>query len=144
MSGLKTVMTKIPREDIIVLIIFAVCGLIPPAAVVARHFYGIDPLAWLHIDWGRTVLGYIALFLASLICFFNFYVSIYIPWEYERKQGSMKDFAHMSGLPMLGSFFVFCAGALLPPSVYLGTFLLFIYLLDGNGLPYFFVSIIRE
>jgi hypothetical protein len=137
-------MTKIYKEDLIVLIIFTICGLIPPVAIIARHFYEIDPLAWLNIDWGRTVLGYISLTLATLICLFNFYVSIYVPWEYERKHGSMKDFAHMSGLPMLGSIFVFCAGALLPSSIYMGIFLLLIYVFDGNGLPYFFVCVIRE
>jgi hypothetical protein len=136
-------MAKFPKEDLIVLIIFATCSLFPPMAIIARHFFEIDPLAWLNLNWGRTVLGYISLLFATLICLFNFYVSIYVPWEYERKHGSMKDFAHMSGLPMLGSICVFCAGALLPSSVYMGTFLLLIYVFDGNGLPYFFFCVIR-
>ena len=136
-------MTKISKEDLIALIIFAMCGLIPPVAIIARHFYEIDPLAWLNIKWGREVLGYISLTLATLVCLFNFYISIYVPWEYERKHGSMKDFAHFSGLPVLGSIFVFCAGALLPPSIYMGFFLLLIYVVDGNGFPYFFFCIIR-
>ncbi len=137
-------MSKISREDIIVLILFAVVGIIIAAAIAANHFYMIDPIAWLHFEWGRTFLGYIALILATLVCLFNFYVSIFVPWQYERQHGSMKDFAHMSGLPMLGSIFVFCAGILLPPSFYLGVFLLVIYVLDGNGLPNFFVSVLRE
>jgi len=137
-------MTKISKEDRIVLIIFAICGLIPPVAIIARHFYELDPLNWLKIDWGRTGLGYISLTLATLTCLFNFYVSIYVPWEYERKHGSMKDFAHTSGLPILGSIFVLGAGALLPSSIYIGIFLLFLYVIDGNGLPYFFVCIIRD
>ena len=137
-------MTRISKEDLIVLIIFAICGLIPPVTIIARHFYEIDPLSWLNIMWGRTVLGYISLSLATLVCLFNFYVSIYVPWEYERKQGSMKDFAYVSGLPVLGSLFVFCAGALLPSSIYMGIFLLLIYVVDGNGFPYFFWCIIRE
>jgi hypothetical protein len=137
-------MTKISNGDLIVLIIFAICGLIPPIAIIARHLYEIDPLAWLNIHWGRTVLGYIFLTLATLICLFNFYVSIFVPWEYVRKHGSMKDFAHMSGLPMLGSIFVFCAGSLLPSSIYIGIFLLLIYVFDGNGIPHLFVCLIRE
>jgi hypothetical protein len=55
----------------------------------------------------------------------------------------MKDFAHMSGLPVFGSIFVFCAGALLSSSIYMGIFLLLIYVIDGNGFPYFFLCIIR-
>ena len=132
------------REDIIVLILFAVVGLIIPATIAARHFYMIDPIAWLHFNWGRIVIGYISLVLAILVCPFNFYTSIFVPWQYERQHGSLKDFAHMSGLPMLGSAFVFCAGVLLPRSIYLGVFLLAIYALDGNGLPYFFVSFLRN
>lgn len=134
-------MTKIHKVDLIVLFIFAVLGLIPPAAIIARHFYDIDPIAWLNIHWGRTVLGYIFLTLAVVVCLFNFYVSIYVPWVYEKKHGSLKDFAHMSGLPMLGSILVFCAGALLPSSPNMGVFLLLLYVIDGNGLPYFFYSI---
>ena len=137
-------MTKIYKEDLIVLIIFAICSLIPPGAIIARHFFEIDPMAWLKIEWGRTVLGYISLSLATLVCLFNFYVSIYVPWEYERKHGGMKDFAHSSGLPMLGSLLVFCAGALLPSSIYMGVFLLLIYVFDGNGLPFFFFCTIRD
>ena len=137
-------MKKIDPIDLVVFMIFAVCGLIPPAAIIGRHFYGIDPLLWLHIDWGRTVLGYLALFLASLVCLLNFYLSIYVPWAYEREHGSMADFAHSSGLPVIGSFLVFCAGALLPASPPLGVFLLAIYLLDGNGLPCILLSLIRN
>jgi len=131
------------KEDLASLIIFVILGVLPPAAIVARHFMEIDPLAWLKIDWGRTVIGYISLILAILICLFNFYISIYVPWEYKRKHGSMKDFAHFSGIPILGSIFVFCAGALLPPSIYIGIFLYLIYVFDGNGFPYIFFSLIR-
>ena len=91
------------REDIIVLILFAIVGLIVPTAIVGRHFLDLDPIAWLHINWGRTVLGYIFCILSTAVCPFNFYTTILVPWLYEREHGSMKDFAHMSGLPMLGT-----------------------------------------
>jgi hypothetical protein len=74
----------------------------------------------------------------------NFYLSILVPWLYKRQHGSMADFVHMSGLPVIGGFFIFCAGALMPPSVLLGIFLLLLYVVDGNGLPWFFVSIIQN
>ena len=37
--------TKMPKEDVIVLFIFAFVGLAIPAVVVLQHFVGIDPLS---------------------------------------------------------------------------------------------------
>ena len=136
-------MPRVAKEDLIVLVVFAILSLIPPAAIIARHFYEADPLAWLNIEWGRTVVGSVFLVLAALVSLFNFYVTIYAPWNYRRRHGDMRDFAGMSGLPVVGSLFVFCAGALLPPSLSMGMFLLFIYVIDGNGLPAFLVAVMR-
>ena len=137
-------MGKMARVDIIVLILFAAIGLIIPAAIILRHFLEIDPLALLHIHWGRTVLGTLFTVLATIVCLLNCYLSIYIPWSYEREHGSMAGFAHTSGLPVIGGLFLFLAGTLMPPSVPLGIFLLFLYTIDGNGLPWFFISLIRN
>ena len=137
-------MQHISKEDFIVLIIFAIFALLIPVVIIARHFFELDPLAWLHIDWGRVFVGYVFLGLATLTCLFNAYIALYIPWAYKREHGSMKDFASMSGLPLLGSIFVFCAAALLPVSVPMGIFLLLLYVLDGNGLPCFFLAVIRS
>jgi hypothetical protein len=137
-------MANLSREDVVVIIIFALLSLIVPAVVVLRHFIGIDPLAMLHLTWGRTVFGIGFTLLASGVCLLNFYLSLLVPWLYKRQHGSMADFAHMSGLPVIGGFFIFCAGALMPPSVLLGIFLLLLYVVDGNGLPWFFVSIIQN
>jgi len=132
------------REDIVVLVIFVIIGLIVPAVVVLRHFIGIDPLSLLNIKWGRTVLGIVFTLLATGVCLLNFYLSLLVPWLYKRRHGSMVDFAHMSGLPLIGGFFIFCAGALMPPSVLLGIYLLLLYVIDGNGIPCFFVAVIRN
>ena len=50
----------------------------------------------------------------------------------------------MSGIPVVGGIFVLCAGALMPSSVLFGIFLLLLYVIDGNGIPRFFVSIIQN
>jgi hypothetical protein len=137
-------MSNLSREDVIVLIIFATIGLIIPAVVALRHFIGIDPLSMLHITWGRTVVGVVFTLLATGVCLLNFYLSLLVPWLYKRRHGSMADFAHMSGLPWLGGIFIFFAGALMPPSVLLGILLLLLYVIDGNGIPWFFISIIHN
>ncbi|UCF02438.1 MAG: hypothetical protein JSV14_01920 [Deltaproteobacteria bacterium] len=130
------------REDIVVLVIFVTIGLIVPGVVVLRHFIGIDPMSFLNIKWGRTVLGFVFTLLATGVCLLNFYLTLLVPWLYKRRHGSMADFAHMSGLPLVGGFFILCAGALMPPSVPLGIYLLLLYVIDGNGFPCFFVSVI--
>jgi hypothetical protein len=136
-------MSNLSHEDVIVIIIFAIIGLIIPAVVSLRHFIGIDPLSMLHITWGRTFLGIVFTILATVVCLLNFYLTLIVPWLYMRRHGSMADFAHVSGLPLIGGFFIFCAGALMPPSVPLGICLLLLYVIDGNGLPWFFISIIQ-
>ncbi len=131
------------REDMIALAIFGVIGLIVPGVVVLQHFIGIDPLSVLHITWGGTFFGVAFTVLATLVCLWNCYVSIIVPWDYQRRHGSMAGFAHTSGLPWLGGVFILFAGALMPPSVLLGVFLLLLYVVDGNGIPWFFISFVR-
>ena len=108
-----------------------------------HHFMGIDPLAVLKIKWGRTFLGILFTVLASVVCLLNFYLSHLVPWLYMREHGSMTGFASMSGLPVIGGIFIFCAGALMPPSVTLGICLLLLYVIDGNGLPRVLISFIK-
>ena len=137
-------MANLSREDVIVFIIFAIIGLIIPFVVALRHFIGIDPLSLLHIEWGRTVVGTVFTLLATGVCLLNFYLSILVPWLYKRQHGSMADYAHVSGLPWLGGIFILYAGVLMPSSVSLGIFLLLLYVIDGNGIPLLFVSIIQN
>jgi hypothetical protein len=139
-------MTKLASEDIAVLIIFSAVALIVPTVLVSHHFYGVDPLAWLRIDWeaGRTFVGGILGVVALLVSAFNFHVSVVVPWLYQRRCGTMAGFAHMSGLPIMGSLFVVAAGALLPPVPWLGAFLLVLYVIDGNGLPRVLYSLVRH
>ena len=137
-------MSNLSHEDVIVLIIFATIGLIIPAVVALRHFIGIDPLSMLHITWVRTVLGIVFTLLATGVCLLNFYLSLLVPWLHKRRHGSMADFRGVSGLPVIGGFFICFAGALMPSSVLLGIFLLLLYVIDGNGIPQFFILIIQN
>ena len=135
---------KMHRVDIIVLLIFSVVGLFIPAVIVLQHFIGIDLLAALNTGWVRTVFGVIFTVLAAAVCTWNFYVSIFVPWSYERKHGSMKGFAHTSGLPFIGGIFILFAGALMPASLFVGIFLLVLYIFDGNGLMLFLIYYLKE
>ena len=137
-------MANLSREDAIVFIIFATIGLIIPIVVALQHFIGIDPLSLLHIKWGRTVVGTVFTLLATGVCLLNFYLAVLVPWLYKRQHGSMADFRAISGLPWLGGIFILYAGALMPASVSLGIFLLLLYVIDGNGIPWLFVSIIHN
>jgi len=137
-------MTNRSREDILVIILFSAVGLFIPAVVVARHFFGLDPLSMLHITRGRTIAGTVLTVLAAGTCLLNFYLTLLVPWLYERRRGNMEDFAHVSGLPVIGGFFLFCAGTLMPPSVPLGIGLLLLYLADGNGLAWFLILLVRK
>lgn len=128
------------RTDIIVLILFATVALMVPTVVVLRHFLEIDPLALLHITWGRTVLGVIFSLLATAVTLLNFHLAIIAPWRHQRHHGSMQEYHNMSGLPLIGGFFIFCAGALLPSSIVIGIYLLVLYSLDAGGLPWFFYA----
>ena len=112
-------MARLAREDFVVIVLFAAVGLVVPTVVVARHFFGVDPLSWLQIEWswGRTSLGVALTALATAICLWNFYASLVVPWDYRRRHGSMEGFAHMSGLPMVGGVCVLLSGALMPCSV---------------------------
>lgn len=131
---------KMHGVDIIVLLLFAVVGLFVPAVVVLQHFLGIDLLAALGTGWVRTSFGVVFTVLATAVCLLNFYLSIIVPWLYKREHGSMKGFAHVSGLPVIGGIFILIAGALMPASLPLGIVLLVLYIIDGNGLPWFFIS----
>jgi membrane protease YdiL (CAAX protease family) len=132
------------RIDTIVMILFAVVALVVPAAVIMRHFFGIDPLALLHIGWGRTVIGVIFALLATAVTGLNVFLTIIAPWSHHRRHGSMDDYSNISGLPLIGGFFIFCAGALLPSSISVGIFLLVIYTLDTGGLPWFLYAVLIE
>lgn len=140
----KPTKEKIHHVDIVAMLLFAVVGLFIASVVVLQHFIGIDLLTVLHLGWSRTVFGVIFSVLAAMTCLWNFYVSIFVPWSYERKHGSMEGFAHTSGLPFIGGIFILFAGALMPASVPLGIVFLILYIFDGNGLPWFFISTIAS
>ena len=99
-------MKNISRLNVTIYIIFGSIGLLIPLVVAAHHFFGIDPLSLLNIKWGRTFFGVIFTLLATAVCLFNFMQRIIEPWLYKRNHGNMKDFGGMSGLPIIGGFFV--------------------------------------
>jgi hypothetical protein len=140
----NSIMANLSREDVIAFIIFSTIGLIIPVVVALQHFIGIDPLSLLHIKWARTVVGNVFTLLATGVCLLNFYLSILVPWLHKRRHGSMADFRGVSGLPVVGGLLILCAGALMPSSVLFGIFLLLLYVVDGNGIPRFFVLIIQN
>lgn len=134
-------MRDLSRQDIIALVALAAVALLIPAVVVSRHFFGIDPVSMLKINWGRTVAGILFTVLATGVCLLNFYLATFVPWRYKQQHGSMEGYGHVSGLPVIGGFFILCAGALMPPSISLGVFLLLLYLIDSHGLPRIFLAI---
>jgi hypothetical protein len=140
----NSIMANLSRENVIAFIIFSTIGLIIPVVVALQHFIGIDPLSLLHIKWARTVVGNVFTLLATGVCLLNFYLSILVPWLHKRRHGSMADFRGVSGLPVVGGLLILCAGALMPSSVLFGIFLLLLYVVDGNGIPRFFVLIIQN
>lgn len=101
----------------------------------------MDPVSMLTMNWGRTVAGILFTVLATGVCLLNFYLVTFVPWEYKQQHGSMEGYAHVSGLPVIGGFFILCAGALMPPSISLGVFLLLLYLIDSHGIPRIFLAI---
>jgi hypothetical protein len=132
------------RIDTIVIIIFAVVALVVPAVVIMWHFFGIDPLALLHIGWGRIAIGVIFALLSTLVTALNVFLTIIAPWSHKRRHGGMQAYSSMSGLPVIGGIFILCAGALLPSSTALGIFLLTLYGLDAGGLPWILYAILTE
>ena len=124
--------------------LFAIIGIGIPTVIALRHFYGLDPLAWLQPMSGRQWVGLLFTLLAVTVCLLNFYLTILAPWLYQKRHGSMEGFGLISGLPLIGGIFVLVAGSLMPASLYLGIFFLMLYAMDGNGLPWLFFSTLRR
>jgi len=137
-------MVKLRRTDIIILALFLTISLIIPGVIVLQHFVGLDTLALLKIKWGRTVIGIVFTLLASATCLLNFYLNLLEPWLYRRKHDGVEAIGQMSGLPIIGGFFIMFAAALMPSSIILGVYLFLLYVIDANGLPWFLVSFIRN
>ena len=137
-------MANFHRTDIIVLILFLTIALIIPAVVVLQHFVGVDTLSLLNIKWGRTVVGIGFTLLASIVCVWNFYLGIVGPWLYRREHGGNDEIGHVSGLPLIGGFFIMFAAALMPSSINLGVYLFLLYAIDTNGFPWAVIYLIRN
>ena len=132
------------RTDFIVLILFLTIGLIIPGVIVLQHFVGVDTLSLLKIKSGRTVVGTGFTLLASVVCVWNFALNVVGPWLYSREHDGNEDNGRVSGLPVIGGFFIMFAAALMPSSIFLGVYLFLLYAIDANGLPWVLVSLIRN
>lgn len=55
----------------------------------------------------------------------------------------MTGYSSLSGLPNIGGILVVVAGALIPLSPVLGLFLMTLFAIDGNGIPWVLFSILR-
>jgi uncharacterized membrane protein len=131
------------KEDVYAIAIFAAIGIAVPAVVVLRHFLGIDVVPFINPQSVRTVVGVLLAIVATLVCALNFYLYFISPWLYRRERGSMDDYHAMSGIPIVGGFFILGAGALMPESHVTGAFLIALYALDTNGVPWFFFQVLR-
>ena len=128
------------RVDLIVALLFAIIALVIPALVAVRHFFGMDPIFFLHITWGRTAVGVVSAIVATLITLLNIWRVWLEPWLYKRQHGSFDDYHGPSGLPIIGEVFIAAAGVLLPPSMPVGIILLLLYVADPGGLLTFFYT----
>ena len=137
-------MANFHRTDVIVMVLFLTIGLIIPGVIVLQHFVGIDTMSLLKIKWGRTVVGIGFTLLASVVCIWNFYLHVVGPWLDRRKHGDPEEIGHVSGLPVIGGFFIMFAAALMPSSISLGVYLFLLYTIDANGLPWIVISLIRN
>lgn len=131
------------KEDLYAIVFFAALGIAVPGVVVFRHFLGIDIVPFITPISVRTVVGILLAIVATLVCALNFYLYFISPWLYRREHGNMDGYGSMSGLPIVGGFFVLGAGALMPESMVTGVYLLLLYALDTNGVPWFFFHILR-
>ena len=131
------------RVDLVTFLLFLSLGIAIPVVIVLHHFIYPEFLAWLAIT-GRAVVGILFAVLSLLVCSWNFYLAFVNPWLYRREHGSMDDYRASSGLPIIGGFFIAFAAVLLPASQAVGLALLFLYVIDGYGLPWVLVALIRD
>ena len=130
------------REDIIAGLIFAAIGVAIPSAAVAQHFFQIDIIAFAGLGFSRGVVGWSFGILAFAIAALNGYLNYIAPKLHERRHGTLTDYAHVSGIPIVGGFFVLFAAVLLPPAPWAGVLLLSIYLADTGGLPWVLAAVL--
>lgn len=132
------------KEDLYSIVFFVALGIAVPGVIVIRHFLGIDIASFITPISVRTVVGILLAIIATLVCVFNFYLFFISPWLYRRTHGSMEDYDAPSGMPIVGGFFILGAGALMPESTITGVYLLLLYALDTNGVPWFFFHTFRS
>lgn len=132
------------RVNLIVLLLFLVIAAAIPALIVARHFLGMDPAAFLSIDSGQTIVGLVFLVLAVAVVGLNVALAWVFPWLHRREHGSMDDYHGSSGLPVISDLFVGLAAALLPSSTALGVLLMLLFVANPTGLAAFCLVLARE
>ena len=140
--------------DIIGVFTIGLIGLVIPTVIALQHFAGLDPLAWLlEFIWsgqkvmafrtndlgGRTFAGVMCTVPATLVCLFNFWrYQIHLSYQRHGEGGGG------SGLPVIGSFFLLGAAAVMPGSVFWGYAFLVLYAMDTDGFGWYGLSALSE
>jgi len=137
--------------DIIAVFTIGLIGIVIPTVIALQHFAGLDTIAWLEsIWWGsfpvrlldpgfRNFMGVAFTVLATLVCLHNF-------WRYQmglyyQRHG---EGGGGSGLPVIGSFFLLGAVAVMPGSVFWGYAFLLLYAMDTDGFGWFGIIALSE
>ncbi len=137
--------------DIIGVFTIGLIGIVIPTVITLQHFAGLDTIAWLEsIWWGsfsvrlldpdyRTGLGVAFTVVATLVCLFNF-------WRYQMSLTYQRhgEGGGGSGLPVIGSFFLLGAVAVMPGSVFWGYAFLVLYAMDTDGFGWIGIIALSE
>ena len=100
-------------------------------ALCADGRLAFGPLPW---------LGYVLLGLGALASLTNFYLSFLRRPLFIRRGGSVSDYRHISGLPLVGMV-VLLGLPLVPASPLWSLSTLFLLLIDTGNLPWFIVAV---
>jgi hypothetical protein len=135
----------VERSDGWVRAIFVALAAAIPAWIVAHDLRAWDPLARMPaavLD-GFAVVGGLSLAFGLLVCVANLHLRVAAPWLHRRNGGDPSAYDGPSVLPIVGSLLVAIAAIGLPPSPPLGIALLTLYFLDGGGLAWIAVALLR-
>lgn len=133
-GSLKDKVMKIEKIDLFVTFLFTLLLALSLYLVIGRHFYSLDFTRFITPDWFKIFLGVIFVILATLVCFFNCYLTFIAPLIYKIKYKGTQEFESISGLPVIGTIFIVISALLLPISIYLGYYFIFLLLIDANGM----------
>lgn len=109
----------------------SVC-LLPIAGLVGSALAPLEP----RFLW----FGVVALVAAAAVATLNFYLSFIRPRVYQRRQGSLDGYRHVSGIPMIGTALTLVGAALSFGSAPCALFGIGIYASDTGGALWFVIA----